>query len=198
MPIYCVIRSKAAWPPVFSGWRRSFHLLSVGVRPVRPAASGKTEKVDLPLSLRRHNACSLVDRAGENWTFTGGLTLLAFSQDQYFSHTIDSGHIDLGIGIPGAAGLAWWEQKHALCARPQCPFTAKFFPGMRAGKVDLVPADFGQSLILPCDITTSFPEYDNLYSLPHLDWIIRCYFTYRICFNWSETGPEQVEIVDYH
>lgn len=21
---------------------------------------------------------------------------------------------------------------------------------------------------------------------------------YRICFNWSETGPEDVEIVDYH
>jgi len=27
---------------------------------------------------------------------------------------------------------------------------------------------------------------------------IRINNQYRICFNWSETGPEQVEIVDYH
>jgi proteic killer suppression protein len=27
---------------------------------------------------------------------------------------------------------------------------------------------------------------------------IRINDQYRICFNWSETGPEQVEIVDYH
>jgi len=27
---------------------------------------------------------------------------------------------------------------------------------------------------------------------------IRINDQYRICFNWSESGPERVEIVDYH
>lgn len=27
---------------------------------------------------------------------------------------------------------------------------------------------------------------------------IRINDQYRICFNWTETGPEQAEIVDYH
>ena len=27
---------------------------------------------------------------------------------------------------------------------------------------------------------------------------IRINDQYRICFNWIETGPDQVEIVDYH
>lgn len=29
-------------------------------------------------------------------------------------------------------------------------------------------------------------------------WSIRINERYRICFEWSENGPEQVEIVDYH
>jgi proteic killer suppression protein len=29
-------------------------------------------------------------------------------------------------------------------------------------------------------------------------WSIRINERYRICFEWSEHGPEQVEIVDYH
>lgn len=27
---------------------------------------------------------------------------------------------------------------------------------------------------------------------------IRINSKYRICFNWSENGPDQVEIIDYH
>ncbi|MGD8869879.1 MAG: type II toxin-antitoxin system RelE/ParE family toxin [Gemmatimonadales bacterium] len=29
-------------------------------------------------------------------------------------------------------------------------------------------------------------------------WSIRINERYRICFEWTENGPEQVEIVDYH
>jgi proteic killer suppression protein len=29
-------------------------------------------------------------------------------------------------------------------------------------------------------------------------WSIRINERYRICFEWSEHGPEQVEIADYH
>jgi proteic killer suppression protein len=29
-------------------------------------------------------------------------------------------------------------------------------------------------------------------------WSIRINRQYRICFYWTELGPEQVEIVDYH
>ena len=29
-------------------------------------------------------------------------------------------------------------------------------------------------------------------------WSIRINDQYRICFQWSEKGPDRVEIVDYH
>ena len=118
------------------------------MRSVRPTTSCKTQKVNLPLSLGRDKTGSLVDQAREDGTFAGGLSPLAFSQDQGFAHAVDAGHVDLGFGIPGAAHLIRQEREHAFCACPQCPFPAQFFPGMRADKVDHVPADFGQSLIL--------------------------------------------------
>jgi len=40
----------------------------------------------------------------------------------------DGGHVDLGIGIPGAAHLIRQEREHASCACPQRPFPAQFFP----------------------------------------------------------------------
>jgi toxin HigB-1 len=30
------------------------------------------------------------------------------------------------------------------------------------------------------------------------EYSIRINEKYRICFKWSETGPDQVEIIDYH
>ena len=29
-------------------------------------------------------------------------------------------------------------------------------------------------------------------------WSVRINVRYRICFEWTDNGPEQVEIVDYH
>ncbi|MCZ6803160.1 MAG: type II toxin-antitoxin system RelE/ParE family toxin [Proteobacteria bacterium] len=29
-------------------------------------------------------------------------------------------------------------------------------------------------------------------------WSIRINKQYRVCFNWTDTGPERVEIIDYH
>lgn len=29
-------------------------------------------------------------------------------------------------------------------------------------------------------------------------WSVRINVRYRICFEWTDTGPAQVEIVDYH
>ena len=87
--------------------------------------------------------------------------------------------------------------------------TADLFHGTTSSRVRKLPYDVQRRALNKLDMLNAAHRIDDLRSPPgnRLEalkgdragqYSIRINDQYRICFVWTDTGPAEVEIVDYH
>jgi proteic killer suppression protein len=81
--------------------------------------------------------------------------------------------------------------KHTKAARQTCPESLWKIAVRKLDQLDSVTS-LHELFIPPGN------RFEKLGGDRKGEYSIRINDQYRICFVWTETGPEQVEIVDYH